>query len=130
MATTMGASHGRELRCASCGLSYRYAPAKKFTCQNCGSEQLQDPRPVVGLGSVVGPLVPQDPMTEQMARIPIDLHAVHALMNSMSSDGLRQLHDRLSILHMVDEANRWRLEGNGEHYDQIYRALSGAGLRA
>lgn len=49
-------------------------------------------------------------------------------MNSMSSDGVRQLHERLAILHMVDEANRWRLK-ESTRFDVTKRILIAAGVQ-
>ena len=59
----------------------------------------------------------------------VPLATVLRHLNSMSSDGVRQLHEKLSILRMVDEANRWRHQGGADHLDQVKRILAGAGVQ-
>ena len=125
MATTMAASHGIERKCVSCGLSYRYPSARQFTCQNCGAVQSWEPTREQDLP--IAHLAAMDP-GEPMMPSAISLIAVAAMLNHASSDGLRQLHDRLAILSLVHEANRWQVT-EPEHHDLVRRLLSGAGLK-
>lgn len=63
---------------------------------------------------------------------PIDLLAVLAAMNTMSTDGINTIYLRLSILRMVEEANRWRWNPDGstnEFYTQLKRILVNAGVK-
>lgn len=147
MATTLGSAHGEERKCASCGLTYRYPRMQNFSCHGCGVEQPWDgwlgKNTRIGsddrAGTISGPEAPALPTTYELIResdlgaspsvtaVPaIDLHAVHATLNQMSADGLRQLHDRLAILQMVAVANE---AGDPEYYARVRQALAGAGVR-
>jgi len=59
---------------------------------------------------------------------PIDLAEVLRTLNSMSSDGIRQLHDRLAVLSLVHETNRWRLQ-EIDHFILVKRVLSNYGVK-
>lgn len=138
MATTLGSAHGEERKCANCGLTYRYPMAKTFSCA-CGHLQPWDGWPGKNTKAGESSGHKRDPLeetiiahnVERMAvatleRPPIDLHAVHATLNQMSADGLRQLHDRLAILQMVAVANE---ADDPEYYARVRQALAGAGVR-
>lgn len=137
MATTLGSAHGEERKCASCGLTYRYQQGRNFSCHGCGVEQPWDgwlgKNTRIGsddrVGTISGPEALALPTTYEpvVQSTPlIDLHAVHATLNQMSADGLRQLHDRLAILQMVAVANE---ADDPEYYARVRQALAGAGVR-
>lgn len=59
---------------------------------------------------------------------PISLVHVLRSLNSMSSDGVRQLHERLMIMHLIDDANRRRAT-EVERFDVVKRILTAAGVQ-
>lgn len=139
MATTLGSAHGEERKCASCGLTYRYPRMQNFSCHGCAVMQPWDGWPGKNTKAGESSARECDPLektiiahnVERMAaatleRPPIDLHAVHATLNQMSADGLRQLHDRLAILQMVAVANE---ADDPEYYARVRQVLAGAGVR-
>ena len=129
MATTLGAAHGIDRRCVMCGLTYRYPGAKTFECKSCGARQSWDqPK-----DSSAPEALPRDPGVmpkpdDVTAIAPIDLAEVLRTLNSMSSDGIRQLHDRLAVLSLVHETNRWRLQ-EIDHFILVKRVLSNYGVK-
>lgn len=146
MVTTMSAMHGVERRCWSCKLSYRYPPGMtRFACEAC-----REINEVVPANAQVGEHTRQPDMQlhtdgsvrlgygkrsvhagdhgnagEQLA--PIDTTKVLATLNGMSSDKLRQLHDQLAIILLVEDANRTRHEDTTS-FATVRRILSNHGV--
>lgn len=59
---------------------------------------------------------------------PVSLVHVLRSLNSMSSDGVRQLHERLSIITMIESANQYRDE-DPARFDVVKRLLVAAGVQ-
>src|SRR6266446_9294913 len=101
--TTLGATHGIDRTCAVCNLTYRYAKAVKFKCQNCGAVQEQDPAVNrTAVGSIH--FVEETQTIKAFDEIPLD--KVLRSLNRLSSDSVHQLFERLAILSMVELVNR------------------------
>jgi ribosomal protein L37E len=127
--TTKTKGLSAEARCARCGRP-QVVYDTQWTCTSCGGANIESERIFDGAvdQALKGKLVRADelaPSPTPAGEIP--LVAVLRSLNSMSSDGVRQLHERLSILSLVHEANRWRSQ-EAEHFAQVKRVLGSCGV--
>lgn len=134
MTTTLADMHGIERECAQCRMTYRYAPAPTFVCYACGIKQAFEVLPAApsifaqqSAGSTGQGLLSQQMINDDLPP-QIDLRAVHATLNQMSGDGLRQLADRLTIMQIVGHANMTR-SVEPELFARVRQALAGAGMK-
>lgn len=120
-----------EASCARCGRK-QTVDNVQWTCAGCGGANIESPT-IFKVTQQEAPAKLRKSMTPVMDQLVTDtagipLMAVLRSLNSMSSDGVRALYERLNILNIVHEANRHRATER-DHFDQVRRLLVSSGVQ-
>lgn len=121
-----------EATCARCGRKQTVEEIQ-WTCAGCGGANIESNR-IFDKPVETAPRgerrTSKTPVMDQLITGPaeIPLMAVLRSLNSMSSDGVRALYERLMILRLVTEANCER-SSERDHFDQVRRLLVSSGVQ-